>query len=190
MKTFIQSLTFLIVSSFCLTHTSFAQQGQLQRITEIKKMYAQANQLQSKTKKSCSTGSKIIKEGFDNTSEKFPFTQHAKICTLANNYTIYTGLFSGYEWGSTYEIYQENKKTFFVFIQSNAEACGEELRVYYSATGTILQILKKSNECNGDKPSIESKVTDATEIAKIDQDIKNRLNEIRLMAVKKSNRVK
>ena len=138
------------------------------RILEIKKMYGDIIKLNNEiTSKQCKTGKVINYEGFSENSGKMPFEQVAELCNVSKDYTTYKSNFCGYEWRNETIYYLNANNIFFVFIASNAEACISEYRIYYDINGTVIKIINKANDCNGDKPIKSVEITDKTEIKNI-----------------------
>ncbi len=149
------------------------------RIAEIKKMYGEIVKLSSSNiSKKCKQGKMTIYEGFDPSSEKMPFEQTAEFCNISKDYVTYNGNFSGYEWISNKTYYLKNNKLFFVFISSGAEACAHEYRIYYDMNENIIQILKKTNDCDGSSPITSSEIKDKAEIKIIKEDIQSDFNKV------------
>ncbi len=136
------------------------------RIKEIKKMYTETNSLISK-KKECISGKIIEYEGFDENSEKFPFDQIAESCKLENNYKTISASFNGYEWNCNMSYYLKNDTVFFVLMSTGAEGCISEYRIYFDSVGEIIQLLEKSNECDGNSPLTNKEIKDAKQIENI-----------------------
>ena len=154
-------------------------QNNSSRIAEIKKMYGEIIKLSnSNISKKCKQGKMTNYEGYAPSSKKMPFEQTAELCHISKDYTTYNGNFSGYEWISNKTYYLKNNKLFFVFISSGAEACSHEYRVYYDMNENIIQILKKTNECDGSVPSITSEIKDKAEIKIIYNEIRSDFNKV------------
>ena len=135
-----------------------AAQEKNPRILEIKSMYAEVNKLNSASAaKSCKNARKTEYSGFSPESEQMPFEQTAKRCKLANGYEYIEGKFRGYEWSEDYFFYLRNGSVFFVFVQSSAEACSDETRVYYDTSGRIIRLLEKTNDCIGEREPFRSR---------------------------------
>ena len=135
-----------------------AAQEKNPRILEIKTMYAEVNKLNAgNAGKSCKNAKMTEYSGFSPDSEQLPFEQTAKRCKLSNGYEYVEGKFRGYEWGEDYFFYRRNGSVFFVFIQSNVEACSDEIRVYFDTSGRIIRLLEKTNDCIGEREPFSSK---------------------------------
>lgn len=154
-------LSFLI-SFFLFVINSIFSQDKTARITEIKKMYAEVNELSLK-KKDCFSGKKTEYDSFDEASEKIPFDQTAEKCKLGNNYVTISASLNGYEWNSNVSYYYKNDKLFFVFISNGAEACMVEYRIYFDENQKIIKLLEKSNNCDGGDLKNNNEITDAKE---------------------------
>jgi hypothetical protein len=142
-------------------------------------MYGEVMKLSSSNiSKNCKQGKMTIYEGFDPSSEKMPFEQTAEFCNISKDYVTYNGNFSGYEWISNKTYYLKNNKLFFVFISSGAEACAHEYRIYYDMNENIIQILKKTNDCDGSSPITSSEIKDKAEIKIIKEDIQSDFNKV------------
>jgi hypothetical protein len=158
-----------------------AQKGQ-NRIAEIKKMYAEINSFNTNPDSIiCNEGESAEYDSFDSKSEKIEFKQKAKSCQYPNGYSKYSGIFTGYEWANTYELFFKDDKIFFVFITEGAEACYQEKRVYYNVTGNIIKTLVKSNECDGAEAKITAEKTDQEYINTVSSEINKALSKIKSM---------
>ena len=167
---------FLIVNSIFISCYS---QDNSSRILDIKKMYGEVNKLSNaNTSKQCKTGTNTSYEGFDENSEQVPFEQTAELCHISKEYSTYRAKFCGYEWASETIFYLKNNKIFFVFQSTGAESCSDEYRAYYDINGKIIKILNKSNECNGDTPSISSEIKDKEEMKRIQIDINSDFSKV------------
>ncbi|MFN6040217.1 MAG: hypothetical protein ACK452_17225 [Bacteroidota bacterium] len=123
-------------------------------------MYAEVKNHEKNVKaEDCKSGSVIEYDRLSLESEEIPFTQTANFCKFPKGYAMYSAVFSGYEWGSSCEIYLKNDRIFFAFVSNGAEACLEEKRIYYNIEGKIIKILIKSNDCIGnEEPTITSEL--------------------------------
>jgi len=157
---------YLIIIIFLFIVNIVLSQQKEYRIKEIKKMYAELNSLIS-LKKECIYGKKIEHEGFDENSEKYPFDQMAESCKLSNNYKTLSASFNGYEWNCNMSYYLNNDIPFFVLMSTGAEGCISEYRIYLDKNGEIIQLLEKSNECDGNTPLINKEIQDLKQIDNI-----------------------
>lgn len=156
----------------------FAQDNDA-RITEIRKMYAEAIQLEnSGDSTACKTGTKTIYQGFDESSEKMPFKHSCNLCDYPGGYKIYTGDFNGYEWYNKTSYYYKDEKLFFIFSEGAAESCAWEYRIYYDQKGNAIKILEKSNDCTGEVPDKSQEIKDPTEKKRILDEANNDFNAI------------
>ena len=123
-------------------------------------------------------------EGYSPSSKKMPFEQTAELSHISKDYTTYNGNFSGYEWISNKTYYLKNNKLFFVFISSGESgeelqySICQELRIYYDMNENIIQILKKTYECDGSAPSTTSEIKDKAEIKIIYNEIRSDFNKV------------
>ena len=152
----------LIIGIFFLESFAGFSQDKTARIAEIKKMYAEVNELSLK-KKDCISGKKTEFDSFDEAGEKIPFDQNAEKCKLGNNYVTISASLNGYEWNSNVSYYYKNDKLFFVFISNGAEACMVEYRIYLDENQKIIKLLEKSNDCDGGDLKNNNEITDTKE---------------------------
>lgn len=167
---------------FCLLASS---QEKNERIQQIKKMYAEVNELMKNNNKvNCKSAKEIVYDSFSPESEKIPFDQTYQACQLTKGYEVLTANLSGYEWGSGYYMYRINKKLFFAFVSSGAEACATETRIYFDSNENPIKVLEKSNNCDGNEVSISTEIKDATAIKTSDEDVKTVLNKTLILTDK------
>lgn len=120
------------------------------RIAQIKQMFATATQNEKNIKNSnCKSGSKTTYDGL--VKKEYPFKQSGKICKLPQGYAIYYGDFKGYDWMQKTTCYLKDGKLFFIYIERSAEACADEIRLYFDKNGKAIRALEKSNDCDPQK---------------------------------------
>lgn len=154
------------------------------RVQEIKKMYAEAQQLQkAENAANCKTEVKTTYESFDAKSEKIPFEQSAKSCELAKGYKVISADLKGYEWGRKWFFYYKDTKLFFVFNTGGAEACYSEYRIYYDNNGGVIKLLEKSNNCDGAEATKNTELKNdkdkKTVLTMVDDDLKTILDMLK-----------
>jgi len=175
----LQPVVFIVLFFFIKAVNPVFAQDNNARITEIKKMFGEAIQLEnSGDSTACKTGAKTIYQGFDDSSEKMPFKHSCKVCTYSGGYKIYTGDFNGYEWFSKSIFYFKDDRLFFVFSEGGAESCAWEYRIYYDQKGNVIKILEKSNDCTGEVPDKSQEIKDPTEKKRILDEANNDFNAI------------
>ena len=158
-------------------HHSIAQNTSI-RIQEIKKMYAEAIDLEKQGSIKCKSEKKTA---YDKPYTE-PFEHTVKKCEYNNGYTILKGNFPLHESGETYVYYFKNNQLFFVLCTNGAECCNQEDRLYFDAKGNIIKILERNNncDCNAELGS-NTDVTDKTYKKEIKDKAMSRLKEIRTM---------
>ena len=116
------------------------------RVSEIKKWYAEVQKLGIRN---CKTYRTTKKDGLT-PDNQFPFDQEVKVCRLNDRYELIQGKLLGYEWGETVNIYKRDAKVFFVFVEGGAEAFLYENRYYCDRDETVIRHLQKESEGGDD----------------------------------------
>ena len=160
----------LVINSFAFSQNLSSEDKT--RIADIKRMYKEANDASTL---SCKDGSSIEFDALDPSapqSEKFEFLQTAKYCNLTGGYKTLSGNLTGYEWWENLTFYFRENELFFVFINSGAEACEDEYRIYFDKNEQVIKILHKTNDCDPTASNLTSReITDISEQTAILEDL-------------------
>jgi len=152
-----------------------AVQTNEERILDIKKWYKDIRSIEKKgSSTGCESKISITYDGF-HSDDEYPFENEGKHCDFGNGYTVLFGEFLGYEWAEYATYYYKDDVLFFAFIESGAEACFEEHRLYYGSDGKVIQYIEKVNDCDGENPTITNDLTDSDGL----NDMVNYVNEKR-----------
>jgi hypothetical protein len=178
-------IRFSLLFTSCLFCIFSFSQVKNERVQQIKKMYAEVNELlKNNNEETCTSAKEIVTDKFSPESEEIPFEQTYQTCRLAKGYDVALADLSGYEWGSSYTIYRFNSKIFFAFISSGAEACATETRVYFDTNENPIKVLEKTNNCDGNEVSLSTEIMDPKAINATIEDVTTVFKKVVAMTTK------
>ena len=154
-----------------------------ERIAQIKLFYKECMSLVS-NESDCRTDTLMRKEKPFPDMAEMEYKQIAKSCELPNSYSYLEGQFFGHEWANTSLFYYKGDDLFFAFSSGGAEGCGWEYRLYFNKEGEVIKVTEKSNECDGDYPTIDKNLTDLPEGDHIIGNLKGNLELIESILAK------